>query len=210
MNIMNIAQFDPFRDFESAGYLRNIRRDKNQETIKIFEHNTFSSHLNQALAYLATRKVLTYEDFLEVHRILFLDYYPWAGQDRATVLPDAAVSKGNVLFSHPHFARRAVEYALNLGHNKKTMTQKPGEVMGLLAFGHPFLDGNGRTMLLVHMELCHRAGFSIAWQRTNKSDYLNALTGEIESPGNGCWTSTCSNLKTNNCRAECGVMRYWQ
>lgn len=182
---MSIAPFDPFRDFESAGYLRNVRRDKDQETIKLFERNTFSANLDRALAYLAARKVLTYEDFREIHRVLFSDYYPWAGQDRAAVLPDAAVSKGGVLFSHPHFARRAVEYALGLGQDKKTMAQKPGEVMGLLAFGHPFLDGNGRTMLLVHMELCHRAGFSIAWQHTNKGDYLSALTSEIEAPGKG-------------------------
>lgn len=57
--------------------------------------------------------------------------------------------------------------------------------MGHFAFGHPFLDGNGRTMLLVHMELCHRAGFSIAWQNTIKSDYLDALTREIETPAKG-------------------------
>lgn len=63
------------------------------------------------------------------------------------------------------------------------MASRPGEVMGLFAYGHPFLDGNGRTMLLVHMELCHRAGFSIAWERTSKADYLMALTQEIETPG---------------------------
>lgn len=65
------------------------------------------------------------------------------------------------------------------------MARKPGEVMGLFAFGHPFLDGNGRTMLLVHMELCHRAGFSIAWGRTDKTEYLAALTQEIERPAAG-------------------------
>jgi cell filamentation protein len=53
------------------------------------------------------------------------------------------------------------------------MAAKPGEVMGFFAYGHPFLDG--RTMLLVHVELCHRAGFSIEWHRTNKTHYLAAL-----------------------------------
>lgn len=65
------------------------------------------------------------------------------------------------------------------------MVNKPGEVMGLFAYGHPFLDGNGRTMLLVHFELCHRAGFSIAWAKTEKTQYLDALSLEIDSPGKG-------------------------
>ena len=66
-------------------------------------------------------------------------------------------------------------------HNRP-MAGQPGEVMGLFAYGHPFLDGNGRTMLLIHTELCHRAGFSIEWEKTQKTDYLTALSKEIERP----------------------------
>jgi len=55
--------------------------------------------------------------------------------------------------------------------------------MGLFAYGHPFLDGNGRTMLVVHAELCKRAGFAVAWERTNKENYLTHLTQEIDNPG---------------------------
>lgn len=52
----------------------------------------------------------------------------------------------------------------------------------MLADAHPFLDGNGRTILLVFMELCHRAGFAIDWSRTTKDDYLAALSTEINQP----------------------------
>jgi fido (protein-threonine AMPylation protein) len=34
--------------------------------------------------------------------------------------------------------------------------KEPSKVMGLFAYGHPFLDGNGRTMLIIHSELCRR------------------------------------------------------
>lgn len=37
-------------------------------------------------------------------------------------------------------------------------------------------------MLLVHTELCHRAGFSIDWIRSKKTDYLDALTHELAHP----------------------------
>jgi cell filamentation protein len=57
--------------------------------------------------------------------------------------------------------------------------------MGNLAFAHPFLDGNGRTLILVHMELCHRSGFSIDWSRTQKDKYLTELSREIYDPRNG-------------------------
>jgi cell filamentation protein len=65
------------------------------------------------------------------------------------------------------------------------MKDKPGEIMGFLAYGHPFLDGNGHTIMTVHSVLAQRAGFSIDWSVTRKDDYLDALTREIETPSKG-------------------------
>ncbi len=182
---MKNAMFDPFKDFDAAGYLRNFRKDKDESVIKHFEHNLFRANFDHALAYLASRKTLYYQDSLEIHRILFSDYYAWAGQDRATTMPHYAVKKGDVLFSRPQGSRLAIEYGLRLGQDPTAMSLKPGEIMGLFAYGHPFLDGNGRTMQLVHLELSYRAGYSIEWQNTTKADYLASLSQEIENPGQG-------------------------
>jgi cell filamentation protein len=57
--------------------------------------------------------------------------------------------------------------------------------MGYLAYAHPFLDGNGRTIMVVHAVLAQRAGFSIDWAATAKVDYLSALTKELDEPGKG-------------------------
>jgi cell filamentation protein len=65
------------------------------------------------------------------------------------------------------------------------MKARPGEIMGYLAYGHPFLDGNGRTIMTVHSVLAQRAGFSIDWSATTKDAYLDALTKEIENPPKG-------------------------
>lgn len=70
-----------------------------------------------------------------------LSILPWAGQDCIQTAPAIAVN------------------ALKLGSDKSFMAAKPGEVMGYLAFGHSFLDGNGRTIMVVHAELAERAGF---------------------------------------------------
>jgi cell filamentation protein len=111
--------------------------------------------------------------------------YPWAGQDRHKTAPDLAISRGPALFAHPDDIQLASNYALTHGQDKEFMTARPGEVMGHLAYAHPFLDGNGRTIMLIHAVLSLRAGFSIDWAATDKSAYLSALTKELDEPGKG-------------------------
>ncbi|WP_417276238.1 Fic family protein [Castellaniella sp.] len=138
--------------------------------------------LPKALNYLAGVQRIDYKAFLQVHRILFQDLYPWAGQDRALTMPDRAVIKDAVVFCSPRDCERAVTHGLRLAQEDGLMTTQPGRIMGMFAYGHPFLDGNGRTMLLVHAELCFRAAISVDWSRTDKDHYLRALTREIAEP----------------------------
>jgi cell filamentation protein len=177
--------FDPFSDFETRGYLRNMFGEKDPEIIRHLEHSSFVAGVDQAFERLARVDQLSYRDVLETHKILFGDLYPWAGQDRSQTTPDVAISKGSVLFAHPNDTRIAVDHALRMGEDKAVMAAKPGEVMGYLAYGHPFLDGNGRTIMVVHTELAERAGIGIDWAATDKVEYLTALTRELDSPGKG-------------------------
>jgi cell filamentation protein len=177
--------FDPFGDFETQGYLRNLAKEKDLDIVRRLEHTSFTTGIDAAFEYLAKVKHLSYLDVLETHRILFEAVFPWAGQDRLKTAPDLAISKGSILFARPEDIQRAVEFALNHGQDKKFLAAKPGEIMGYLAYGHPFLDGNGRTIMVVHGVLAHRAGFSIDWAATGKADYLSALTQELDNPGKG-------------------------
>lgn len=183
--------FDPFGDFETAGYLQNALQLKDPAEVKESEHLSFELSLEEALDFLAQKKPIDYRSVLKVHEILFSGFYPWAGKDRNELVPHLAVFKGSendpyhTVFEHPGSIKLSVDYALELASNKKRFRDSPGDVMGQLAFAHPFLDGNGRTILLVFMELCYRAKFAIEWSRTNKDDYLRALSEEIESPFKG-------------------------
>jgi cell filamentation protein, protein adenylyltransferase len=181
--------FDPFGDFAARGYLRNTARTKDRAIVRQLEHSAFTTGPDGAFDALSKRKSLTYDDVLATHRILFEPVYPWAGQDRTMTAPDLAIIKGDadnrVRFADPEDIQRAVEYGLKLGHDKAVMAAKPGEVMGYLAFGHPFLDGNGRTIMVVHCILAHRAGIRIDWASTDKNAYLAALTRELKEPGQG-------------------------
>ncbi|MFZ2065537.1 MAG: Fic family protein [Xanthobacteraceae bacterium] len=177
--------FDPFGDFESQGYLRNLTNEKDRDIVRRLEHASFMTGIDAALERLAKVKRLSYPDVLQTHRTLFEAIYPWAGQDRQTTAPDLAISKGPVLFARPDHIQRAVDYALNHGEDGEFMKHKPGVIMGYLAYGHPFLDGNGRTIMVVHGVLAERAGFSIDWAATEKVAYLAALTKELDNPDKG-------------------------
>ncbi|MDQ0654849.1 Fic/DOC family protein [Pseudomonas cedrina] len=183
--------FDPFGDFETAGYLQNALQLKDPVEVKESEHLSFELSMEDALVYLAKKKPIDYACVLKVHEILFSDFYPWAGKARTELVPHLAVFKGSqddphhTPFEHPAAIKLCVDYALELASNKKRFRDRPGDVMGQLAFAHPFLDGNGRTILLVFMELCYRSKFAIEWSRTNKDDYLRALSAEIRTPFKG-------------------------
>jgi cell filamentation protein, protein adenylyltransferase len=165
--------------------LRNLTGEKDLAIVRRLEHSSFVTGLEPAFRDLGAAKTLAYDHVLSTHKTLFEAIYPWAGQDRLTNFPGHAVVKGEVQFAHPNDIRAAVDWALRNGQDRNFMTKKPGEVMGYLAYGHPFLDGNGRSIMVVHALLAHRAGFSIDWAETDKEAYLAALTKEIDAPGKG-------------------------
>jgi cell filamentation protein len=177
--------FDPFGDFATEGYLRNFEKEEDLAIVKRAENASFTTGLVEAFAHLANSKVLTYHDVLKTHDILFGAVYPWAGQDRSQTAPKLTIKKGAVIFANAPEIRAAIEFALRKGQDKDYLKTRPGEIMGYLAYGHPFLDGNGRTIMTVHSVLAQRAGFSIDWPVTKKDAYLDALTKEIENPSKG-------------------------
>ena len=87
--------FNPFGDFSTAGYLRNIEAETDLALVKAQEKVFFESHLEEALGFLRRVKgPITYAHFRKVHEILFAESYPWAGQDRQQLGVAGQVSKG--------------------------------------------------------------------------------------------------------------------
>lgn len=177
--------FDPFGDFATEGYLRNVEREKNLDIVKRLEHTSFTTGLGEAFNELQKPEKLVYSNILETHGFLFDAVYPWAGKDRSMVAPRLSVRKGRVIFANPSEIRPAAEFALRKGQEKDYLRAHPGEIMGYLAFSHPFLDGNGRTIVTVFSVMAQRAGFSVEWSATDKDAYLDALTKEIDTPSKG-------------------------
>lgn len=181
-----ISPFDPFDDFSSQGYLRIVTGDGNPEIVKSIEHLAFASNIEQTLQFLASEKSLSYRSFLTTHKMLFSDIYPWAGMDRKSTSPHLVVAKGRgpsrIEFARPDDIERSVEFGLKIASSMCISPARAGEVLGYLAFAHPFLDGNGRSMLLLHTELCRRAGFQFRWADIERYSFLTNLSIEIEDP----------------------------
>lgn len=173
--------FDPFGDYETCGYLRNAVGEKDLGVVKDLENASFILHIDEAVHELANQDI-NYETFKHTHKRLFDVFYPWAGQDRAELAPDIAITKGgfNKMFSHPLDVERASEYALR-DINKETFSA--GTCFAELAYAHPFLDGNGRTILTLHSEIMRRNHEHVEWERTDKREFLKALTIDLNNPG---------------------------
>lgn len=179
--------FDPFGDFDRQGYLRNFTQSKDLNLIKTLEHIAFQKNLGKAIKYLAQAHLIKYQDVLEIHKTLFGSVYPWAGQDRRKTAPNIEIAKDGLarMFAFANNVQRETELGLQQGQDLEFMRKKPGEVMGSLCHAHPFLDGNGRTIMIIHGEMAYRAGISIDWIQTDKTTYLTELTREIYLPGKG-------------------------
>lgn len=89
--------FDPFGDFATRGYLRNLENEKDLEIVRRLQHTAFTLGMDAAFRHLAGRKRLDYSDVLRTHQILFDAFYPWAGQDRLQTTPGLIVKKGDVI-----------------------------------------------------------------------------------------------------------------
>ena len=79
--------------------------------------------------------------------------------------------------------RLSKRYGATLALDELDLTVRAGEVFGYLAHAHPFLEGNGRTILTVFADLSRRAGFHVEWEAIDKDQFLEALTRELLEPG---------------------------
>ena len=174
--------FDPFNDFGTHGYLRNHAGTKDPAIVRRLEHSAFSGNILRALKSLQSSPEINLEHVQETHRLLFQDIYPWAGEDRSQNASDLNITKGAIDFQLAPYVQHGVVHALKNARDIEGFKADPGKVIGELAYAHPFLEGNGRTITAVVSELARRAGFHIAWRETNKQEYLKALTLELAEP----------------------------
>jgi cell filamentation protein len=102
----------------------------------------------------------------EIHRRLFQEIYPWAGELRR-----ADIGKGDTWFqTYLQIPQHAQELFTQLqaerhlkGLSQKAFCERAAEYLGRLNMIHPFREGNGRTQREFIGQLARESGLLIDW-----------------------------------------------
>lgn len=117
-----------------------------------------------------------------IHRHLFQDLYPWAGE-----LREVSISKGN-LFALPQFiepaanklfAKLATEQHL-VGLDRPTFIERTAFYLGEINALHPFREGNGRAQRAFLDELVAKNDYAIDWTRIGRDENLAASQAAMD------------------------------
>lgn len=102
----------------------------------------------------------------QIHRRLFGDIYPWAGEIRTT-----EIAKGNKLFLPYRLIAKTIEEvfaelqqeAFLQGLPPLPFAQRAGYYLGRINAIHPFREGNGRTQRIMLDQLAELSGYGFQW-----------------------------------------------
>lgn len=112
-----------------------------------------------------------------IHRYIFQDIYPWAGEFRQVV-----IEKKGSIFADPRylesslievFRRLSKEHYLQ-GLGIEDFARRSAFYMGELNSIHPFREGNGRAQREFIRELAVNAGLDLVWNQPSQEEMVEA------------------------------------
>lgn len=112
-----------------------------------------------------------------IHRHLFQDIYPWAGQLRTV-----DISKGNTRFCSAQYIQKEADRLLARLQSEQWLeglalpefVAKIADYYCELNVIHPFREGNGRTQRLFFEAIALNAGYEVDWSQVNRDEWLDA------------------------------------
>lgn len=139
-----------------------------------------------------------------MHRYLFQDVYPWAGETRQDrgfqgYKPAASVQADHLL-TYANYRRigsdvGALAAQLSAENNLRGLSQpqfveRAAYYLDHFNHVHAFREGNGRTMQAVLMQLGHQAGYRLDFQKVHKEFNLARDTGIVGVSANAAENRT--------------------
>ena len=142
---------------ESAELAREEERISKTKALELFEKGILNS--------LEAGK---FNSLSEIHKYLFDEIYPFAGEVR-----DVNLAKGNFRFAPVMYLKPALEHIDNMPQSTfEEIIEKYVE----MNVAHPFREGNGRsTRIWLDLILKKEIGKIVDWSKVNKEDYLLAM-----------------------------------
>ena len=118
--------------------------------------------------YLDNLEAGTFETLSKIHKYLFDDIYPFAGDIRTE-----NIAKGNFRFAPVMYLKASLEHIDNMPQSTfEEIIDKYVE----MNVAHPFREGNGRsTRIWLDLILKKEIGTVVDWSKIDKEDYLLAM-----------------------------------
>lgn len=123
--------------------------------------------------------------FLEIHRSILQDVYPFAGELRKEM-----ISKGSSSFAHPQFIKPEMHKIFKALEEESYLKELPrNEFISRLAYYlaelnalHPFREGNGRTTREFARQLALNAGYRLDWEKIpGTAEIINAFVDSFNA-----------------------------
>jgi cell filamentation protein len=112
-----------------------------------------------------------------IHRHLFQDVYPWAGEVRRIDITKNTTRFARHEIIESQFADLALQLAARNYLKELPLEQfadRAGYFLGAINMLHPFREGNGRTQReFIHL-LARQAGYTIGWESIGKAGMIQA------------------------------------
>lgn len=142
---------------ESAELAREEERISKKKALELFEKGLLNS--------LEAGK---FKSLSKIHKYLFDEIYPFAGEIR-----NVNLAKGNFRFAPVMYLKQALEHIDNMPQSTyEEIIEKYVE----MNVAHPFREGNGRsTRIWLDLILKKELGQVVDWSKVNKEDYLLAM-----------------------------------
>ncbi|UJF26518.1 Fic family protein [Planococcus sp. 107-1] len=123
--------------------------------------------------------------FLEIHRYILQDVYPFAGELRREM-----ISKGSSSFAHPQFIEPELKKIFQALKEEDYLNNLPREeFISRLAYYlaelnalHPFREGNGRTTREFARQLALNARYQLDWEKIpGTAEIINAFVDSFNA-----------------------------
>ncbi|MBE7159275.1 MAG: Fic family protein [Rhodospirillales bacterium] len=181
-----MSEQDPYC-YSQSEVLRNSFDFRNQADLSKAEARLTVLRLDQLQKRPVAGK-FDLEHLRDIHRHIFRDVYPWAGQLRTV-----SMSKGASLFCRQEFLADEGKRIFDQLKRENVLRALPQETFcGRLAyyFGeinalHPFREGNGRSQRVLLGDIARQAGYQIDFRSISRESMIeisrDAQGGRLES-----------------------------